>query len=151
MLLGAWGNSLYFDARNLWPDAIGELSCRPITHHPIWTTSRTIYAPRQFGRVCMRACWDLKMRRLNDCLPLRMISKPERMPQSALLWPPALRSPELHRRPAAISGRIEEESCMSMMRPAPLAGAEAEMSASHAVMELVRTNSGTQPPGGSPT
>ena len=30
---------------------------------------------------------------------------------------------------------------MSTMRPAPLTSAEAEMSASHAVMELVRTNS----------
>ena len=30
---------------------------------------------------------------------------------------------------------------MSTMRPAPLTGAEAEMSASHAVMNLVRTNS----------
>ena len=33
MLLGPRGNNLYFDARNLWPDAIGESSCRPITHH----------------------------------------------------------------------------------------------------------------------
>ena len=32
MLLGPRGNNLYFDARNLWPDAIGESSCRP-THH----------------------------------------------------------------------------------------------------------------------
>jgi hypothetical protein len=30
---------------------------------------------------------------------------------------------------------------MAAMRPAPLTSAEAEMSASHAVMELVRTNS----------
>ena len=30
---------------------------------------------------------------------------------------------------------------MSTMRPAPLTGAEAEMIASHAVMDLVRTNS----------
>jgi hypothetical protein len=99
MLLGARGNILYFDARNLWPDAIGESSCRPITHHPISTTPRTIYAPGQFGRACMHACWDLRMRRLGDCSPSRMIWKPEQMPQSALLSPPALCSPELHRRP----------------------------------------------------
>jgi hypothetical protein len=99
MLLGARGNSLYFDARNLWPDAIGESSCRPITHHPISTTPRTIYAPGQFGRACMHACWDLRMRRLGDCSPSRMNWKPEQMPQSALLSPPALCSPELHRRP----------------------------------------------------
>ena len=30
---------------------------------------------------------------------------------------------------------------MATLRPAPLTGAEAEMSASHAVMDLVRTNS----------
>ena len=64
MLLGARGNSLYFDARNLWPGAIGESSCRPITHHPISTIPRTIYAPRQFGRACLLGPQDEASERL---------------------------------------------------------------------------------------
>ena len=105
MLLGQKSNGLYFDARNLWPDANRGI-VMPLDHSSsdLYYTAYDLRA-QAIGRACMRACgWNLMLRRLDDCLPSRTSWKRKRMPQSERLSRPPLCSPELHRPAAAVWG-----------------------------------------------